>query len=123
MASQNPGGSTNVSRELSRFFVRFALIEGAVFAAVILAMTFDVISMDAMVPILLVVALIGGAVLFWKIRSIQSARQRGQLRSGAPGQGRHPSSGEAAEVSYSDRSEIDSMGDPDPMAKFRDPNT
>ncbi|SEE61139.1 hypothetical protein [Ruania alba] len=122
MGYQNPGGP-DVGQQLSRFFVRFALIEGTVFAAVILAMVLDIITIDVMLPVLIVTALIGAVVLVWKIRSVQAAQQRQGLRPTVPGQAPHPSTGESGDVSYSDRSGINSVGDPDPMSKYRDPNS
>lgn len=106
--------STPESRQLTRFFIGFAIVEGAVLAAILLAMVFEVITAQQMIPLIIGVALVGGLVLTWRILSYTKQRQgalgpRADLPHEGPGE---PSSAAG----------LDALGEKDPMAKFRDPN-
>ena len=109
--SQSTPESSSASQAFVKFLIGFAMVEGVLLSAIVLAMVFDVIDSDLMVPLLLGVAVLGGAVLIWRMLAMQKQRQRE-----AEGSSHLPQS------SSGDSSALNDLGNSDPMAKYRDPN-
>ncbi|WP_159621664.1 hypothetical protein [Ruania rhizosphaerae] len=120
----NQLGQAGAGRALTRFFIGFAMIEGAILVAILLAMVFEVITNDQMVMAMVAVVLIGGLVLSFRLMSLarEQRNRAARARPGIVGQGAHLT-GHQSEVSDSDRSGINKLGDSDPMSKYRDPNS
>src|SRR5699024_5818938 len=60
--SQFARGSAT-GQQFTRFLLGYAIVQGAVLAAIVLAMVFDVITIEQMVPLIIAVAVIGGLVM------------------------------------------------------------
>ena len=103
-------------RQITRFLRGYAIIQGAVLAAIVLAMVFDVITIQQMVPLIIAVAMIGGLVMVWRIMSLR--RNTGQQRPGGLHQTPEGDSDSPGTVPPG----LDGLGQKDPMARFRDPN-
>src|SRR5699024_5298623 len=78
MSQFTPGSTTG--QQFTRFLLGYAILQGAVLAAIVLAMVFDVITIQQMVPLIIAVAVIGGVVMVWRIISLQ--RRDGRQRPG-----------------------------------------
>ena len=109
--SQSTPGPSSANQTFVRFLIGFAMVEGVLLSAIVLAMVFEVISTDLMIPLLIAVALVGGAVMTWRILTLNKQRQRG-----AEGSSHLPQSDPG------EPSTLNGLGDSDPMAKYRDPN-
>ena len=103
-------------RQITRFLRGYAIIQGAVLAAIVLALVFDVITIQQMVPLTIAVAMIGGLVMVWRIMSLR--RNTGQQRPGGVHQTPEGDSDSPGTVPPG----LDGLGQKDPMARFRDPN-
>lgn len=119
--SQLPPGSS-AAKQLSRFFVGFAVVEGIALAAIILAMVFDVITTEQMIPAIIAVAVIGGMVMSWRMLSQAKQNQQGGSQNPQSGGPSHLAEEETASPGSSTSSGLAGLGDSDPMAKYRDPN-
>lgn len=109
--SQSTTGSSSANQAFVRFLIGFAMVEGVLLSAIVLAMVFEVISVDLVIPLVIAVALVSGAVLIWRVLVMQKQRQRD-----AEGSNHLPQSDPG------DSSTLNGLGDSDPMAKYRDPN-
>lgn len=112
MSQSTPESSA--TRAFTKFLIGFAMVEGVVLSAIVLAMVFEVITVDQMIPLVVAVAIVGAAVLTWRVLSMSKRRQRE-----AQGSAHLPQSGSEAGA---DGSGLSGLGDSDPMAKYRDPN-
>jgi len=113
--SQFTSGSTT-GQQFTRFLLGYAIVQGAVLAAIVLAMVFDVITIQQMVPLIIAVAVIGGVVMVWRIISLQ--RRDGRQRPGGVHERPEADSDSPGTVPPG----LDRLGQKDPMARFRDPN-
>lgn len=109
--SQFTPGSSSANQAFTRFLIGFAMVEGVLLSAIVLAMVFEVITIDQMIPLIIVVALGGGAAMTWRILTLNKQRRRD-----AEGSSHLPQSDLGAS------STLNTLGDSDPMAKYRDPN-
>lgn len=114
MSQFTPGSATG--QQFTRFLRGYAIIQGLVLAAIVLAMVFDVITIEQMVPLIIAVAVIGGLVMVWRIMSLQ--RRAGQQRPGGATEMPEADSDSPGTVPPG----LDGLGQKDPMARFRDPN-
>ena len=110
-----PPRSSSASQAFVKFLIGFAMVEGVLLSAIMLAMVFEVITVDQMLPLVIAVALVGAAVLTWRVLSMSKQRQRE-----AQGPAHFPRGDSAA--GGEDGSGLSGLGDKDPMAKYRDPN-
>ncbi|WP_147918770.1 hypothetical protein [Ruania zhangjianzhongii] len=113
--SQIPPGPS-AGRAFTRFLIGFALVEGALLSAIMLAMVFEIITVGQMIPMIMVIALAGCAALTWRVLTLNKHKQREtsayatQVPQSGPAQG------------YGDSAGLNDLGQQDPMAKYRDPN-
>ena len=114
MIESQPTPTSASSRAFTKFLIGFAMVEGVVLSAIVLAMVFEVITVDQMIPLVFGVAIVGAAVLTWRVLSMNKQRRRE-----AQGSAHFPQSGSETGA---DGSGLSDLGDNDPMAKYRDPN-
>ncbi|UFU02617.1 hypothetical protein LQF12_14160 [Ruania suaedae] len=117
-------GQSGKSGAITRFLIGFALIEGAVLAALVLAMVFGAITTGQMVAAMVAVVIIGALVMSARLLSLlrEQRNRLARARENVVGETTHLTSGQG-DVSDASRLGINKLGDPDPMAKFRDPNS
>lgn len=114
MSQSTPESSS--TRAFTKFLIGFAMVEGALLLAIILAMAFEVITVDQMLPLIIGAAVIGGAVLTWRVMTLNKRRQGESAASS-----HFPQSGSGSDHSGLN-SGLSGLGEKDPMAKYRDPN-
>lgn len=112
MSQSTPESSA--TRAFTKFLIGFAMVEGALLLAIILAMAFEVITVEQMLPLIIGAAVIGGAVLTWRVMTLNKRRQGESAASSHFPQNGSDHSG--------DNSGLSGLGEKDPMAKYRNPN-
>lgn len=114
MSQFSPGSATG--QQFTRFLRGYAIIQGLVLAAIVLAMVFDVITIEQMIPLIIAMAVIGGLVMVWRIMRLR--RNTDQQRPGGVHETPEADSDSPGTVPPG----LDRLGQKDPMARFRDPN-